>query len=81
MKAVGEAPMRFRVSEFAPQMTDWGHTGYVSVEPQGDFSIADKTQLAIFFTPRNGTTFEQVEHLVRQLNDVLEKVHFNTVVR
>ena len=77
MRTVGSAKTRFRVSEFDPDMTDWGHTAYVTVETQERLALDDKTELVIFFTPRKGTTFEEVEKLVQQLNAVLDTVHFN----
>ena len=79
MKTVGQAPVYFKLSEFEPSMTDWGHTGYLSVSPQGDFSIDAHTDLHIFFTPRKGTTFEQVEQIADELNRLFEKVYFNVL--
>jgi hypothetical protein len=81
MKTVGEAPAHFKLSEFTPTMTDWGHTGYISVSPQADFSLDERNELVIFFTPRPGTTFEQIETLARTMNDLLEKIHFNVQTR
>ena len=79
MKTVGTAITNFRVSEFDPSQTDWGHTGYVSVDPQEPLSIDEKMDLHIFFTPRKGTTFEEIEELVKTLDRTLEKVTFNII--
>ena len=77
MKTVAQAPAHFEVSEFGPKTTNWGHTGYLSVSPQGDFSLDAKNDLSIFFTPRKGTTFEQLEGLAGEMNRILENVPFN----
>jgi hypothetical protein len=77
MNKIGEAPSHFKVAEFGPGSTDWGHTGYITVEPQGPFQLDEKSDLSIFFTPRKGTTFEELEGLARTLNDLLAKVYFN----
>lgn len=77
MKTVGESPAYFKLSERGSDDTKWGHSGYITVQPQDDFSIGDRQHLTIFFTPRKGTTFKQVEQLADQMNEILEKVHFN----
>jgi hypothetical protein len=56
MKTHGHAKMDFKLSEFEPG-TEWGHTGYISVIPQEEFSIDGQDELLIFFTPKPGTTF------------------------
>ena len=82
IKDKGSSLAVFKLSEFDPQMTHWGHTGYITVEAQPrDLRITDTMNMTIFFTPKKGTTFEQVEALARQMDELLEEVHFNTYAR
>lgn len=76
MKTAGSSKTDFKLSEFEPP-TDWGHTGYISVTPDTPLLIDDQKELVIFFTPKNGTTFEEIEALVRTLDQKLDKIHFN----
>lgn len=76
MKTFGSAKTGFKLSEFEPPK-EWGHTGYISVETQEPFLIDDRAELVIFFTPRKGTTFEEIEELARLLDEKLDKVYFN----
>jgi hypothetical protein len=81
MNSIGQARTRFKLTEFTPEMTDWGHTAYISVVPEENLDIEPRSELVIFFTPRKGTTFEQVETLVGELNKVVANVHFNVFPR
>jgi hypothetical protein len=76
MKSRESAKTGFRFSETEPP-TEWGHTGYITVEPKEEFTLDGSNELVIFFTPRPGATFEQVEELRKQMEAILDKVHFN----
>jgi len=69
MNKIGEAPSHFKVAEFRSRFHRLGPHGYITVEPQGPFQLDEKSDLSIFFTPRKGTTFEELEGLARTLND------------
>jgi hypothetical protein len=75
--SIGQAKTGFVLSESAPDLVDWGHTGYITVDTQEPLVLDDKTELILFFTPRRSTTFEEVEQLALQMDKILEKVHFN----
>ncbi len=72
-----KATTRFKLSEFAPKDAEWGHTGYVTVDLQEKLIIDGRTIFAMFFTPRKGTTFEQIEDLARRMDDLLDTVYIN----
>jgi len=76
MKTVGSSKTDFKLSESEPQ-TEWGHTGYITVTPDTPLLIDDQNELVIFFTPKPGTTFEEIEELVHTLDKKLGKIHFN----
>lgn len=81
MRNVGSVKTCFKLSEFEPPQSDWGHTAYISVDTQEDWLLDSETELAVFFTPRRGTTFEEIEALVDQLNAKLDTAHFNIFKR
>ena len=81
MNTRGSAPVHFKLSEVDPSMSTWGHTAYLWIEPQRPFRIDDHHDLAVFFEPREGTTFKQIEDVIDQLNGLFETVNFNVLGR
>lgn len=75
MKTVGEAETGCRLAETGPSGTDWGHTGYVFVE--SPILLDEQNEIQIFFTPKKGTSFEEIEALALEMDRKLAKIHFN----